>query len=148
MAGTPKISDRKIKNMGLAKLEHACSEIANKVMSKEHPLSLLKVDEDAMHHLAQMSHEEFKSHMLDTLKLNASKLSHRMAREMDDIPTRHLPMALAIILDRIRDIEGEPSQRVEVVKKGLTDKQYNELLDRLPKEKLVEIKDINDAKFK
>ena len=117
-------------------------------MSKEHPLSLLKVDEDAMHHLAQMSHEEFKSHMLDTLKLNASKLSHRMAREMDDIPTRHLPMALAIILDRIRDIEGEPSQRVEVVKKGLTDKQYNELLDRLPKEKLVEIKDINDAKFK
>ena len=147
MAGREQISARKIHNMGLGKLEKACAEIADNYMAKEHPLSLLKVDEDAMHHLAEMSHEEFKDHMLNTLKLNASKLSHRMAREIENIPTRHLPMALAIILDRIRDIQGEPSQRVEVSKKGLTDDQWNQLLERLPKERMVEIKDVDEPKL-
>ena len=148
MAGREQISARKIHNMGLGKLEKACAEIADSYMAKEHPLSLLKVDEDAMHHLAEMSHQEFKDHMLNTLKLNASKLSHRMAREIENIPTRHLPMALAIILDRIRDIQGEPSQRVEVSKKGLTPEQFDKLLERLPKEQLVEVKDIDEPKLK
>lgn len=148
MAGREQISARKIHNIGLGKLQKACDNIVDGYMAKEHPLSLLKVDEDAMHHLAEMSHQEFKDHMLDTLKLNASKISHRMAREIEQIPTRHLPTALAIILDRIRDIQGEPTQRVEVTKKGYTPEQWDQLLERLPKEKLVELENIDEPKLK
>lgn len=147
MSGREKISARKIHNMGLGKLEKACAEIADNYMSKEHPLSLLKEDEEAMHAINEMSTEEFKSHMLGTLKLNASKLSHRIAREVENIPTRHLPIALAIIMDRIRDIQGEPSQRVEVTKKGLTPEQFDELLKKLPTERMVTIENGDDARL-
>lgn len=147
MSGREQISARKIQNMGLGKLEKACGDIVDNYMSKEHPLALLKEDEEAMHAINEMSTEEFKDHMLATLKLNASKLSHRIAREVENIPTRHLPIALAIIMDRIRDIQGEPTQRVEVTKKGLTPEQFDELLKKLPTERMVTIEDGDAARI-
>lgn len=147
MSGREKISARKIHNLGLGKLEKACGEIVDGYMSKEHPLALLKEDEDAMHAINDLSTEEFKDHLLGVLKLNASKLAHRIAREVENIPTRHLPIALAIITDRIRDIQGEPTQRVEVTKKGLTPEQFDELLKKLPTERMVTIEDGDTARL-
>lgn len=147
VSGREQISARKIHNMGLGKLEKACGDIVDGYMSKEHPLALLKEDEEAMHAINDMNSDEFKEHMLGTLKLNASKLSHRIAREVENIPTRHLPIALAIVMDRIRDIQGEPTQRVEVTKKGLTPEQFDELLKKLPKERMVTIQDGDDARL-
>ncbi len=147
MAGREQISAKKIHNMGLGKLDKACGEIVDNYMSKQHPLALLKEDEESMHALNEMNGEEFKEHMLGTLKLNASKLSHRIAREVENIPSRHLPIALAIVMDRIRDIQGEPSQRVEVTKKGLTPEQFDELLKKLPTERMVTIQDGDTARI-
>lgn len=147
MAGREQISAKKIHNMGLGKLDKACGEIVDNYMSKQHPLALLKEDEESMNALNEMNGEEFKEHMLGTLKLNASKLSHRIAREVENIPSRHLPIALAIVMDRIRDIQGEPSQRVEVTKKGLTPEQFDELLKKLPTERMVTIQNGDDARL-
>lgn len=147
MSGREQISARKIHNMGLGKLEKACGDIVDNYMSKEHPLALLKDDEEAMHAINDMSTDDFKQHLLGILKLNASKLAHRIAREVENIPTRHLPIAFAIMADRIRDIQGEPTQRVEVTKKGLTPEQFDELLKKLPKERMVTIQDGDDARL-
>lgn len=147
MSGREQISARKIHNMGLGKLEKACGDIVDGYMSKEHPLALLKDDEEAMHAINDMNTDDFKQHLLGILKLNASKLAHRIAREVENIPTRHLPIAFAIMADRIRDIQGEPTQRVEVTKKGLTPEQFDELLKKLPKERMVEIEDGDTARI-
>lgn len=147
MSGRETISARKIHNLGLGKLEKACGDIVDGYMSKEHPLALLKEDEEAMHAINEMTHDEFKEYMLGTLKLNATKLSTRLARECENVPTRHLPIALAIVMDRIRDLQGEPTQRVEVTKKGLTPEQFDQLVAKLPTERMVTIQDGDDARF-
>lgn len=143
MPGREKISARKIHNLGLGKLEKACDEIVDKHMSKKHMLSLLKGDEEAMHHLANMTLQEFKDHMLGVLRLNASKMNHRLAQVIDEIPNRHLPQALSLILTKITDLEGEPTQRVEVTKKGLTNEQWDKLLEKLPTKPIVEVENID-----
>jgi hypothetical protein len=35
----------------------------------------------------------------------------------------------------IRDIQGEPSQRIEVVKKNISPEEFNQMLEALPKQK-------------
>lgn len=134
MAGREQISARKIQNLGLGRLEKACTEIANKVMSTEHPLSIKKIDEESMHELTRMSTDERKEYLITLLNFATFKGLTRLINEMNEVPTRHLPTSISMLLDRVRDIQGEPTQRVEVNKKGFTDKQWEELLLILPKE--------------
>ena len=74
MSGREKISARKIHNLGLGKLEKACGDIVDGYMSKEHPLALLKEDEEAMHAINDMSTDEFKEHMLGRVDTNLFRM--------------------------------------------------------------------------
>jgi hypothetical protein len=65
--------------------------------------------------------------------VNLVKLNIRLTHESDNVPARTIPTAIKQLYETLRDIEGEPSQRIEVNKAQFTNEQYNELLKRLPK---------------
>lgn len=148
MPGSPQKRLKKLENLGLAKLEAATQDIVHKYMSEDHPLSLTKNDAESMHALADMSNDDYKKYLIDLLKLNTSKLATRIACEVDNIPSRHLPIAFGILMDKLRDLQGEPTQRVEVTRKGLDPEEYKKLLDALPKERMIDVTDLGDATFK
>tara|TARA_R110000824_G_scaffold129467_1_gene290704 strand:+ start:163 stop:654 length:492 start_codon:yes stop_codon:yes gene_type:complete len=148
MPGSPQKRLKKLENLGLAKLEEATQGIVHKYLAEDHPLSLTKTDAESMHALADMSNDDYKRYLIDLLKLNTSKLATRIAVEVDNIPTRHLPIAFGILMDKLRDLQGEPTQRVEVTRKGLSPDEFNKLLDALPKERMIDVTDTGDTKFK
>ncbi len=148
MPGSPQKRLKKLENLGLAKLEAATQGIVHKYLAEDHPLSLTKNDAEAMHALADMSNDDYKRYLIDLLKLNTSKLATRIAVEVDNIPTRHLPIAFGILMDKLRDLQGEPTQRVEVTRKGLSPEEFNKLLDALPHERMIDVTDTGDTIFK
>ena len=138
MAGREQISARKIHNMGLGKLQKACDGIVDSYMAKEHPLALLKIDEEAMDALMEMSADEFKLYLKNLLKLNLSKSLHRLAKEIENVPTRHLPATAKMLHDSLKDIEGDANQRVEGTKKGMGPEEFIEALKGLKSDKALE----------
>ena len=133
MAGRPEISAKKIHNMGLGKLEHACSEIVHQYMSENHPLSLGKDDEKAMHALADLSTPEWQNNMMGYQRLLVTKLIHRAIREVEKMKDGSVHTALKYAMDTLRELQGDSSQHVTQAKKGLTPEQMEELLRELPK---------------
>ncbi len=148
MPGKPKTRMRKLENLGLAALEKAAGEIVRQHLAKDHPLSLTESDSDAMHAIKTMANQEFKDYLVSLLKLNTSKIATRIANEVDNIPSRHLPIAFGILLDKLRDLQGEPTQRVEVTRKGLSPDEFNKLLETLPKERIIDVTPEGDADYK
>ncbi len=133
MAGREKISARKMQNLGTAKLEHACKDIVHEYMDTKHPMALLKVDQEALNQLMEMATHERKEYLKGMILVNLVKLNIRLTHESDNVPARTIPTAIKQLYETLRDIEGEPSQRIEVNKAQFTNEQYNELLKRLPK---------------
>lgn len=133
MAGREKISARKMHNLGTAKLEHACKDIVHEYMHTNHPMALLKDDQESLQQLMEMAAHERKEYLKGIILLNLAKLNIKLSHESDNVPTRNIPTAIKQLYETLRDIEGEPSQRIEVNKAQFTNEQYNELLKRLPK---------------
>lgn len=145
MAGKPKTRDKKIQQMGLASLEHACGDIVKAYMDTNNALSITETDEEARQVLDKMSNEEFKDDFLSKAKLGAMKMVNKIIRDADDMPLAKASPALQTLMNTIRDIQGEPSQRIEVTKKGISPDQFNDLLERLPP-KPIEAEIIEDEK--
>ena len=133
MAGKPKTRDKKIQEMGLASLQHACDTFVKDYMDTNNSLSITKTDEEARQVIDLDSNEKFKEDTLSKAKLALTKLLNKIIRDADDMPISKASQALQIIANTIRDIQGEPTQRIEVTKRGATHEQFNELLKRLPK---------------
>lgn len=140
MAGKPKTRDKKIQEMGLASLQHACGDIVKHYMDTNNSLSITKTDEEARQVIDQDSNEKFKEDTLSKAKLALTKLLNKIIRDADDMPISKASQALQILANTIRDIQGEPTQRIEVTKRKLSPDEFNKLYELLPKkEKQAEI---------
>jgi len=132
MAGRPKISENRRKKMGLAPLQHACKDIVGEYMDSTHPLALTKSQQEQMNAISALSHEYFTQNVLDQCKLGLMQGLNQLNREMSKMHIVRLPETITHLLKAIKDIQGEPTHRVEV-KRQMTAKQFNELLENLPK---------------
>jgi hypothetical protein len=139
MAGKPKTRDKKVQQMGLASLQHACDSFVKEYMDTNNSLSITKTDEEARQVLDQYSNEQFKEDTLSKAKLALTKLLNKIIRDADDMPISKASQALQILANTIRDIQGEPTQRIEVTKRKLSPDEFNKLFDLLPKEKEAEV---------
>jgi hypothetical protein len=139
MAGKPKTRDKKIQQMGLASLQHACDSFVKEYMDTNNSLSITKTDEEARQVLDQYSNEQFKEDTLSKAKLALTKLLNKIIRDADDMPISKASQALQILANTIRDIQGEPTQRIEVTKRKLSPDEFNKLFELLPKEKEAEV---------
>lgn len=133
MAGRPKTRDKKIQQMGLASLEHACADLVQAYMDTNNSLSITKTDEEARKILDAMPNEQFKADFLSKAKLASMKMVNQIIRNADDMPIAKASQSLQILMNTIRDIQGEPTQRIEVTKRGLNPEQFNQLVEILPK---------------
>ena len=132
MAGKPKTRDKKIQQMGLASLQHSCDTFVKEYMDTNNSLSITKTDEEARQVIDQDSNEKFKADSLSKAKLALTKLLNKIIRDADDMPISKASQAVVGLANFIRDIQGEPTQRIEVTKKGLSPDQWNQVLSRLP----------------
>ena len=140
MAGRPKTRDKKIQQMGLASLEHACRDIVIAYMDTNNSLSITKTDEEARLILDQMSNEQFKEDFISKAKLASMKMVNKLIRDADEMPLARVSPALQTVMNTIRDLQGEPSQRIEVTKREFNHNEWNDMLNNhLPK------RDIEDA---
>ena len=139
MAGKPKTRDKKVQQMGLASLQHACDSFVKDYMDTNNSLSITKTDEEARQVIDQDSNEKFKEDTLSKAKLALTKLLNKIIRDADDMPISKASQALQILANTIRDIQGEPTQRIEVTKRKLSPDEFNKLFDLLPKEKEAEV---------
>lgn len=139
MAGKPKTRDKKIQEMGLASLQHACGDIVKHYMDTNNSLSITKTDEEARQVIDLDSNEKFKEDTLSKAKLALTKLLNKIIRDADDMPISKASQALQILANTIRDIQGEPTQRIEVTKRKLSPDEFNKLFELLPKEKEAEV---------
>ena len=139
MAGKPKTRDKKVQQMGLASLQHACDTFVKEYMDTNNSLSITKTDEEARQVIDQYSNEQFKEDTLSKAKLALTKLLNKIIRDADDMPISKASQALQILANTIRDIQGEPTQRIEVTKRKLSPDEFNKLFELLPKEKEAEV---------
>ena len=139
MAGKPKTRDKKVQQMGLASLQHACDSFVKDYMDTNNSLSITKTDEEARQVIDQYSNEQFKEDTLSKAKLALTKLLNKIIRDADDMPISKASQALQILANTIRDIQGEPTQRIEVTKRKLSPDEFNKLFELLPKEKEAEV---------
>lgn len=121
--------------MGLAPLQHACKDIVSDYMDATHPLALTKDQKEQLDAIASLSPEDFTQNVLDQSKLALMQGLHTINRQMKDIPLAKVPELVEKMAKIIRDIQGEPSQRIEVVKKNISPEEFNQMLDALPKQK-------------
>ena len=135
MTGRPIISENRRKKMGLAPLQHACKDIVSDYMDSTHPLALTKDQKEQLDAIASLSAEDFTQNVLDQSKLALMQGLHTINRQINDIPLAKVPEMVEKMAKIIRDIQGEPSQRIEVVKKNISPEEFNQMLEALPKQK-------------
>jgi len=133
---------KKIQNLELGALNQIISDKVDIVLDKKHPLSLCESDVEARDALMDLQIDDFKKHLESNLRLLSDKALHRMINELEKVPTHRLPALYAIINDAMVRIQGEPTQRIEVTKKGLDPDQFSEFIKQLPKN--VEVEDLNE----
>lgn len=121
--------------MGLAPLQHACKDIVGDYMDATHPLALTKDQKEQLDAIASLSAEDFTQNVLDQSKLALMQGLHTINRQINDIPLAKVPEMVEKMAKIIRDIQGEPSQRIEVVKKNISPEEFNQMLEALPKQK-------------
>lgn len=121
--------------MGLAPLQHACKDIVSDYMDATHPLALTKDQKEQLDAIASLSPEDFTQNVLDQSKLALMQGLHTINRQINDIPLAKVPEVVEKMAKIIRDIQGEPSQRIEVVKKNISPEEFNQMLEALPKQK-------------
>ena len=131
MAGRPKISAKKIHNMGQAKLEHACSEIVRQYMANDHPLSLTKDDEKAMFALAQLTPQEWNENLMGYQRLLVSQLIHKSINDIKHMKAGQSHTALKYAMDSLREMQGDASQHIHKTKRGLTPEEMEDLKSAL-----------------
>jgi hypothetical protein len=145
MAGRTKITDKRLQNIGLGKLQTYVKEEIKHLMDEEHPMALTKADQKALEELMALEVHERKEYIKGIILLNVAKLGAKLSHGTDDVPTRHAPSAMKMLWDMLKDIEGEPSQRIEVKKGVMTFDEFNELYKHLPKKTQAE--DITDGEL-
>jgi len=133
MAGREKISAKKMQNMGLGKLQHACGEIVHQYMSEKHPLSLSNDDEKAMHELASLSMPEWSDNMMGYQRLLVTKLILASISSIPEMKPASVHTSLKYATDSLREMQGDASQHVEKTRRGLTPEEMEDLLKDLPK---------------
>lgn len=147
MAGRAKMTAKKIQNLELGALNQIISDKVDIVLDKKHPLSLCESDIEARDALMDLQIDDFKRHLESNLRLISDKALHKMINEFDKVPTHRLPALYSIINDALVRIQGEPTQRIEVTKKGFDPDQFSEFIKgNLPKH--IESEDVSESKGK
>lgn len=118
--------------MGLAPLQHACKDIVSDYMDATHPLALTKDQKEQLDAVADLTPEEFTKNVENLAKLGLMQGLHIINREANNIPLIKVPDMVMDMAKIIRDIQGEPTQRIEVVKKNLTPEEFNKVFQNLP----------------
>jgi len=132
MTGRSKISENRRKKMGLAPLQHACKDIVSDYMDATHPLALTKSQQEQLEEVSSLTAEEFTKNTENLAKLALMQGLHILNRSANDIPLVKVSNMVTDMAKIIRDIQGQPSQRIEVIKKNYTPEEWNGILEVLP----------------
>ena len=123
--------------MGLAPLQHACKDIVKDYMDSTHPLALTKEQQEQLETVTGLTNEEYTQNVLDLSKLACLQGLHKLNRDLQTMPTVKVPEMIEKMQRIIRDIQGQPSQRIEVTKKNLSPEEFNKMLDGLVEAKVI-----------
>jgi hypothetical protein len=129
MAGRPKITQRKMENMGLGKLSKFVTDQVERTIEEKHPLELDKKDNETLDAIAILSPEEYRSFTLRNLKLLQTKITLATINAVPSIPERNLPYAGKLVDEQIARLEGNSVTKVEQKRAILnTNEEYEEFL--------------------
>ena len=133
MAGRPKSTRKKVENLELGGLDKIITEKVDKVMGDKYPVAFVEEVIEMRNQIQATSLEEYKANQMNDLRLLDKLFVKRMLDEHKNIPSHRVPAAWSLIKDEINKLEGQPTQRIEVVKKALTGEQWDDLINNLPK---------------
>lgn len=79
---------------------------------------------------------EGKAFMADLVSLGARLAVESTIEKIqnDEIPPGQLPIVAGIFIQRAQELRGEPTQRIEVTRKEMTQNDFNDIINNLPKQ--------------
>ena len=123
--------------MGLAPLQHACKDIVKDYMDSTHPLALTKEQQEQLEIVAGLTTEEYTQNVLDQAKLACLQGLLMINRDLKNMPMVKVPEMVEKMQRIIRDIQGQPNQRIEVTKRNQSPEEFNKMLDALVEAKVI-----------
>ena len=123
--------------MGLAPLQHACKDIVKDYMDSTHTLALTKEQQEQLEIVAGLTTEEYTQNVLDQAKLACLQGLLMINRDLKNMPMVKVPEMVEKMQKIIRDIQGQPNQRIEVTKRNQSPEEFNKMLDALVEAKVI-----------
>jgi hypothetical protein len=132
MADPDKITEKTLINQGEAETLRNIKIISQPHDHDQHPLSLFQEHIDAADLMSDLSIDEFKKHREAHLRSVTEAARNLIMKRLPEMQDKVLVTAYKIMSDDLARIQGDPTQRIEVTKKGLTPDQLEELYKKLP----------------
>lgn len=143
MAGPRKINEKTLINQGEAQFVNDVKMMLDPYEESHHPLAMLQADKESNEALSQMTADEFKKWREGVLRTAVAKGEARLIRRIAEMHDKVLVSAVKVLGESLAALQGDASQRVEVVKRGLSPDQIDEIIKKLPKH--VESEDVSEA---
>ena len=141
MADPSKISEKTLINQGEAQFLNDIKMMLDPYEVSQHPLALLKEDMESKDALGHMTADEFKRWRESVLRTAVAKGEARLIRRIPEMQDKVLVTAVKILSESLATLQGDASQRVEVVKRGLSPEQIDQIIKKLPKK--IESEDVS-----
>ena len=133
-----KILPKTAKNIGFGKSHELCQKIVEQMGSDE-LIALSEGLEDEMTDIRRFVKEsgdlempEYKKKMEHALKGGLMLLLYTFPREIENLTANNLPFAIKTYLEALMKVQGEATQRIEVVKKNWDHVELKDFLENLP----------------
>ena len=141
MAEPSKITEKTLINQGEQQFLNDVKMMVDPYEVSHHPLALLQLDKESKEALDQMTADEFKKYREGVLRTAVLKGEARILRRLPEMQDKVLVTAVKILSEHLSTIQGDATQRVEVIKRGISPEQMDALIKKLPKH--IESEDIS-----
>ena len=132
MAGREKVTARKLKNMNIGEIAEA-SDAISKMAKHANELALGDEFEAMSHALGDLSSNEFLANTIGKQRLLVTILQNKAILTANELKPRQVPAALKYASESLRETQGDASQHVQSIKRGLTTEEMQDLIDSIPK---------------
>ena len=119
------------KNIGLGNTHDLCQDIVAQAKSDE-VIPMNERMRDEMIAIKDMDSFQYKRELERILKENLISSLETLQSELPNLPARHLPVAIKILHESLMKVQGEATQRIEVVKKNWDHVEMKDFLENLP----------------
>lgn len=143
MADPDRINEKTLINQGEGQFLQDVKMMLDPYEESHHPLAMLQQDKESNEALSQMTADEFKKWREGVLRTAVAKGEARLIRRISEMQDKVLVTAVKILSESLANLQGDATQRVEVVKRGLTPDQMDQIIKKLPKS--IESEDITSG---